>query len=279
MKIVKKELISIELVDIVDGVLTIPKNVKSIADNVINEIEDLEKVVGIGVTSIGNYNFRYCNALTSVEFPLVTSIGNYNFTYCNALTSVEFPLVTSIGNYNFTYCNALTSVEFPLVTSIGNDNFRYCNALTSVEFKNKKLNVKSVDGYLFVIQNKKTTKGIILYTGYNLYSFDKNDILKEDCFLSEKDGFFAHGDTIKKSISDLQFKLISEKIKNEPILPETIITVMYYRTVTGACELGCKDFIKRNSLEKEEYRADELLPILEKNNAYGVEKFKSLINW
>ncbi|WP_434127509.1 hypothetical protein, partial [Enterococcus faecium] len=84
--------------------------------------------------------------------------------------------------------------------------------------------------------------------------------------------FFAHGDTIKKAISDVQFKLVAEKIKNEPILPGTIITVMYYRTVTGACELGCKDFIERNSLKKEEYRADELLPILEKNNAYGVEK-------
>jgi hypothetical protein len=170
-------------------------------------------------------------------------------------------------------------VDFPLVTSIGNYNFRYSNALTSVEFENKKLKVKSVDGYLFVIEKSKSTKGIIVYTGYNIFSFDKNNIQKENCFLAEKDNFYAHGETIKKAISDVQFKAIAEKLKNEPILPDTMITVMYYRTVTGACELGCKDFINRNNLEKEEYRADELLPILEKNNAYGVEKFKSLINW
>jgi hypothetical protein len=192
---------------------------------------------------------------------------------------VEFPLVTAIGNENFRYCNALTSVEFPLVTAIGNENFRYCNALTSVEFKNKKLTVKSIDGYLFVIESKKTTKGIILYVGYNLYSFNKNEVEKKDCFVAEKDGFFAHGDNVKKAISDVQFKIVAEKLKKEPILADTMISVMYYRTITGACELGCRDFIERNSLEKEEYRADELLPILEKNDAYGVEKFKRLIKF
>ena len=58
-----------------------------------------------------------------------------------------------------------------------------------------------------------------------------------------------------------------------------MISVNYYRLITGACEMGCQEFIQRNNLEKEEYRADELLLILEKNNAYGIESFKRLVDF
>ena len=43
-----------------------------------------------GVTSIGNYAFRYCSGLTSVKIGnSVTSIGNYAFSFCTGLTSIE----------------------------------------------------------------------------------------------------------------------------------------------------------------------------------------------
>jgi len=45
------------------------------------EIKDL--VIPNSVTSIGNYAFEYCSALTSVTIPnSVTSIGSYAFSYC-----------------------------------------------------------------------------------------------------------------------------------------------------------------------------------------------------
>ena len=257
MKILNNELISIDENDIIDGVVTIPLNVNTILDHVFNNLPSITKVIGLGVTTIGNYNFYECNALTSVDFPVVTTIGNYNFYECNALTSVDFPVVTTIGNCNFCYCNARTSVTF----------------------FNKKFKTKLIDGYLFVIKNKKTTKGIIIYTGYNFYSRVSNEINKENCYVAEKDNFFAHGNSIKKAIQDVQFKCIAEKLKKEPINADTIITVNYYRLVTGACELGVNSWIKQNNITKEEYRADELLPLLEKTNAYGVDKFKSLVNF
>ena len=91
------------------------------------------------VTSIGNYAFRGCSSLTSVEIGnSVTSIGDYAFRECSNLISVEIPnSVTSIGSSAFEYCSSLTSVELPnSVPSIGERTFYGCLSLTSVEIGN-----------------------------------------------------------------------------------------------------------------------------------------------
>ena len=85
------------------------------------------------VTTIGDYAFYYCSALTSVFMPSVTTIGDVAFGDCSALTSVSMPSVTTIGDYAFYYCSALTSVSMPSVTTIGDESFYYCNALTSLD--------------------------------------------------------------------------------------------------------------------------------------------------
>ena len=97
--------------------------------------EITEIVVEEGVTSIGNYAFNGCSALTSVTIQNgVTSIGEYAFRDCSALTSVTIPDgVTSIGNSAFNDCSALASVTIPdSVTSIGFSAFNDCSSLTSV---------------------------------------------------------------------------------------------------------------------------------------------------
>ena len=85
------------------------------------------------VTTIGEYAFGGCDALTSVSMPEVTAIGGWAFDFCSALTSVEMPKVTTIGGAAFDVCPALTSVSMPEVTAIGTRAFFNCFALTSVE--------------------------------------------------------------------------------------------------------------------------------------------------
>lgn len=65
-------------------------------------------------TSIGNWAFSGCYALTSVTIPdSVTSIGVGAFGGCGALTSVTIPGgVTSIGDSAFSSCTSLSSVTF-----------------------------------------------------------------------------------------------------------------------------------------------------------------------
>ena len=88
-----------------------------------------------GVTSIGEYAFWGCSALTSVTIPdTVTIIGDSAFEDCGALTSITIPDgVISIGNSAFAYCRALTDITIPdSVTSIGYSAFWGCSALTSI---------------------------------------------------------------------------------------------------------------------------------------------------
>jgi len=55
----------------------------------------------------------------------------------------------------------------------------------------------------------------------------------------------AHGETLKKAKEDFRFKIIADKLKKEPILADTIITINHYRLITGACEFGVKDWMQR----------------------------------
>ena len=156
--------------------------------------------------------------------------------------------------------------------------------------KIKNLNYKSVDRTLFVIENEKATKGIKILTGYLVERIINNTLQKRNCFVAEKESFFAHGESIKKAIGDLNFKIVAEKLKHDPIKENTLFTVKYYRLLTGACDSGCRSFMAQNNIpykivgdnetmELKPIIAKDLLPILEKNHAYGFEKFKSLLTF
>ena len=95
----------------------IPSGVTSIGnDAFLNSL--LESItIPEGVTSIGVMAFAYNSSggssqLSSVFLPsTLTTIGEYAFNFCTALTSITIPSnVTSIGNSAFAYCNNLTSV-------------------------------------------------------------------------------------------------------------------------------------------------------------------------
>ncbi len=99
-----------------------------------------------GVTSIGDWAFRDCSGLTSIEIPnRVTSIGSDAFDGCSGLTSVTIGnRVTSIGNTAFSYCTGLTSVTIPnSVTGIGDYAFYECYRLTSVTIGNSVTSIGS----------------------------------------------------------------------------------------------------------------------------------------
>ena len=211
---------------------------------------------------------------------IVIEIANNCFLNIKNLKEINLPKVKKIGNNCFSYCDALTTVNVPVLAECGNNCFSYCDALTTVNVRNKKYNTKNVDGYCFVIEKQKTTKGTKIYEGYNFLSMKNKVIQKQPCFVSEKDGFTAHGYTVKKSISDLQFKIVADKLKKEPINADTVVSINHYRLITGACEFGCKSWLEQNGLtETEEMRADKLLPMLQKTGAWGYERFKQLVTF
>ena len=219
---------------------------------------------------------KECGRLTiskgvEVKFSVLTTSGYIDLSQ-NA--KLDAPVLTTSGNIDLSQ-NA--KLDAPVLTTSGyiylSQNAKLVTKLT------KRLNYTSIDNTMFVIEAEKTSKGINILSGYILKSFSKNKIIKEVSYVAQKDNFSAHGETLKKAISDLQFKLISEKLKKEPINKNTVITINYYRLLTGACEQGVKSWMQSNNIKKEEYKASELLPLLEKSNAYGLDKFKSMITF
>jgi len=189
--------------------------------------------------------------------------------------NVKYPkLKEVIGNI---YLRENAKLDAPLLATSGYIYLRENAKL--VTKKTKKLNYKSVDNTMFVIESEKSTKGIKILTGYVLKGFIEGLLIKEVCFVAEKDNFFAHGASVKKSIEDLQFKIVSEKLKTEPITEDTMISINYFRLITGACEFGTKEWLQQNNIKVDSMKASELLPILEKTNAYGLDKFKKLITF
>ena len=100
----------------------------------------LKKVeLGSGVTSIGNYAFYYCFALSSITIPnSVASISSNAFGICYALSSITISnSVASISSNAFYDCTALSSITIPnSVTSIGVGAFYNCKALSSITIPN-----------------------------------------------------------------------------------------------------------------------------------------------
>jgi len=88
-----------------------------------------------GITSIGEYAFPHCTALTSMTIPdSVTSIGQYAFVECYGMTTCTIGSgVTSIADNAFQNCSGLTNVTIPSgVTSIGQYAFGNCSSLSSI---------------------------------------------------------------------------------------------------------------------------------------------------
>ena len=116
-----------------------------------------------GVSSIGDFAFYYCTALTSISIPNgITSIGRNAFDYCRQLTSFTIPnSVISIGDYAFEGCTGLASFTIPSsVVSIGVNPFRGCvRSVVNVEDGNPMYDSRNNCNAIIDTYNKKLIAG------------------------------------------------------------------------------------------------------------------------
>jgi hypothetical protein len=183
------------------------------------------------------------------------------------------------------YLRSLTSIPEGFNPTVGGDldlrsGSKYIGASvpevtrTVIELTWQDGKYKKVDG----IFCEMTHPHAHIVQGFEIFRLKKVN-RDEYLFLAKHDNFYAHGKTIDKAIDDLRFKMMAEKVKKEPIKADTIITRNHYRIITGACEFGVNEWMKNNGVTKEEITAGELLPLLEKTGAYGLDRFKRLITF
>ncbi len=84
--------------------------------------------------SLGNYAFRDCSNLQSIDLTNCTTIGSSAFVGCENLQSINLSNNTTIGSYAFTGCLAISSISIPNGTTINSNAFEMCEGLDNVTF-------------------------------------------------------------------------------------------------------------------------------------------------
>jgi hypothetical protein len=182
-----------------------------------NDFKELKECGGIDLSEGATAEFPALATSGSIwiregataEFPTLATSGNI---WIREGATAKFPTLETSGDI---WISEGATADFSALATSGNIDLREGATLKHTLLDG--LDYKSVDNILFVIESQKTVKGITILIGYNLKRFEKGEAIKEHCFVSEKDNFFAHGNTVKKAIEDLNFKIISEKLKNDPI--------------------------------------------------------------
>jgi hypothetical protein len=96
--------------------------------------------------------------------------------------------------------------------------------------------------------------------------------------IAVKGVYSYHADNVRDAIEGL-FNKIDKNIKaffSKSLFLDSKISAKKYAEITGACSLGIQEWReKHNLLDVEEISVRELLPLLEKSNAYGYNLLKN----
>jgi hypothetical protein len=135
-------------------------------------------------------------------------------------------------------------------------------------------------GYVFadgITKKLKSQKNIGEITVFEVQGFPK----KTTSYVVRKGDLFSHGDTVEKAIEDLRYKVGNrdtsefERWKNNLEMEVSIDdAIAAYRTITGACEMGTKEFVK--SIQIPEKLTPKIIVELTQDR-YGNNEFKRFL--
>ena len=135
-----------------------------------------------------------------------------------------------------------------------------------------------IDGIETIIKQIKANvaKGYILNSDFTL----------SECFIVKRDGYFAHGSTLKKAMQDLQSKIFENMDKDEKIEKfieefehkkkyKNSVFYEWHNMLTGSCEMGRNTFVKNHGINlDDEMTVDEFIELT--INDFGSEIIEQL---
>jgi len=222
-----------------------------------------------------NYLYLHSNKLQSLPESFGNLKCNKLYLHYNNLQS----LPESIGNLKcnelYLYNNNLQSLPESFGNLKCNQLFLGKNNLQNIPVHRDFDEIEVTDEYIYCdeiltwYESKRKVNDYDVYVGYlNNYVVSKGDA-------------FAHGDSIRQCIADIQFKLSdrdTSKYKGisniEPI--ELNDMIVMYRTITGACSGGVESFLNSKDSIKDTYSINEVIDITQ--NQFGHNKFKEFFN-
>jgi hypothetical protein len=190
---------------------------------------------------------------SQASLPALETVGGYLYIYSQA----SLPALETVGGY--LYINSQASL--PALETVG--GHLYINSQASLKadalIKGKKVDIKSKvmtaftsRGYLLsdkilskIISKKKAGK-IVLWKTLKIGT-------QKILYVAQKGEMFSHGETVKKAVHDLRYKLTDRDTAKYngwtlSSVHDIASIIGCYRAVTGACEAGTKGFCKGKDL-------------------------------
>lgn len=125
----------------------LPESVIKITDNAFTDCTSLSTINLSQIVEICTSSFKNCKNLNgNLTLTNLKTIGDYAFRNCTGITSVEMPVATEIGRNAFQSCSKLQSVDIPNCISLGTDDipydykgecFRGCSSLSTITLSDK----------------------------------------------------------------------------------------------------------------------------------------------
>jgi len=141
----------------------------------------------------------------------------------------------------------------------------------------RKYTIRYVDCYTMLIESEKKKGAYTIMKAKYFKGLPINEM--PSCYIVEKAGLYAHGETIKKAMADVQFKYMRDNIDASEIIKSIkkkgVVTVNDYRLLTGACQMGCDNFLKEKGIKKDFMPIKEACVLVK--NAYGGSRFIELM--
>ncbi len=116
----------------------------------------------------------------------------------------------------------------------------------------------------------------------NVFKIQKIGQTKESYLVTDGNGKFSHGETIKEAKEDLIFKISNrDKSDYKGLTLESKLSfekaIECYRIITGACSFGTKDFVSNRLIKREkEYTIAEMIEVTK--GEYGNTSFSNFFN-
>jgi hypothetical protein len=226
--------------------------------------------------TVGGYLYLTGTAITSLPDNL--TVGGYLYLEGTAITSLPDNL--TVGGYLDLRGTAITSLPDNLTvggsldlrgTAISHlDVSSYENKDTSfLQWKNQKY-IKT-DGIFAEVISKKS----------NVWKLKKVHQSEVFYCVTDGNGKYAHGKTIKEAKTDLIYKISGDASKEQfkGLKMDSVLTfdkcIELYRVITGACSFGVKNFVESHNIEKRSYTLAE---IIEKTKGqYGSETLNTFV--
>ena len=252
------------------------KDVFDLATNATAFVNELLKIKNTKNKSKQNDNGDYSQLASSGNSSQLASSGDYS----QLEVTGQWSVATAIG-----YRSIIKATKGSWITLAEYDNEGKPICVKSAQIDGDILK----DSCFYTLLNQEFTEVQIIDGMATIIQRKKQNVIKglslnslEPCFIYEKDGIYAHGETLKQAYRDWLFKTSDRDVsKYEDISPDDVYDldfwIVAYRTITGACSFGTNEFLETHKDKiKKQMTLREVLEVTK--NQYGHNTFKEFFN-